>query len=91
MLSAKISKADREPVNTWAFLQERFANVSAVLQTHERWVPNNDLPVAIMHNPIAHSPMRQGLFDRYCEYVGTAAEDGGCHLRDVVGKRTRRA
>lgn len=86
----EIPKPNRQPVNTWAFLHERFANVSAVLQTHERWVPEKGLPVAIMHNPTASNPLPQGLFRPYCEYVGTPAEDEGYHLRDIVGRRARR-
>jgi hypothetical protein len=84
----QIPKPEREPVNTWAFLHERFANVSAVLQTHERWVPDNGLPVAIMHNPTAANPLPQGLLNPYFEFVGTPVGDDEYRLHDIAAKRT---
>jgi hypothetical protein len=64
-----IDKADRRTIPTGYFLDPKFANVSAVLQAHQKDVFQKELVLAAAHNPLASNALPTGLFDLDQEYV----------------------
>ncbi len=73
-------------VETNIFLNPQFQSVSALwaVDINGDGVIGNPEPTAIIHNPIAKNPIRQGLLPANCEYVATLNNYG--ELERIVRK-----
>src|ERR1051325_8261226 len=65
-------------IQTANFLDPKFANISAILQAHERWTRRHNLGLSVIHNPLAKNPLPRGQFGCCSEFV---AEQRGDHYR----------
>lgn len=63
-----IARKGASAIPTFAFLDERFAYISAVVQAHQR-DPRDRLLLSTIHNPLAINPLPLGLFGRVREFV----------------------
>jgi hypothetical protein len=77
-----VKKQNGSEVETFAFLDPRFANVSAVMQAHQKDLHEKDLVLSTVHNPLATNQLPTGLFGVRKEFVAQAEGDG-YQLRDV--------
>lgn len=64
-----LKKVNGREVRTGYFLDPRFANVSAVVQRHQKHMFKEDLVLSMVHNPLASNPLPTGLFGVYKEFV----------------------
>jgi hypothetical protein len=69
-----VKKANGREIQTANFLDPLFANVSAVVQGHQKDMFEQDLVLSTVHNPLASNPLPTGLFGTYTEFV---AEERG--------------
>jgi hypothetical protein len=84
-LRHEIEKANGAKVETMAFLDPGFANVSAVLQAYQSSLWDGPLILYTMHNPLAAVELPRRLFDARIEIVGTPVEDG-YQLTDIAAE-----
>ncbi len=70
-----LKKASGSEVQPGYFLDPRFANVSAVVQGHQRDMFKRDLVLSAVHNPLASNPLPTGLFGVYNEFVAEERAD----------------
>lgn len=78
-----VAKASGLDIQTYNFLDSKFAGISAVLQGHQKDIYNKPLVLSAMHNPLATAPCPRALFGAYKEFVATENPDGYA-LRDVA-------
>jgi hypothetical protein len=71
-----IQKPNGSPVPTDNFLNPRYANVSAIMGCYRREMANGELPLTVVHNPLATARLPIGILGAKKEYV---AEDKGDH------------
>ncbi len=65
-------------IRTEPFLREDFSNVSAVLGCWPPMFAGPELPVQVIHNPLARVPVAPGVFGREAEeWHAVEVEDGG--------------
>ena len=64
-----IRKPSGKEVETVNFFSSTFANVSAVLQAHQRDLHQKPLILATIHNPLATNPLPRGIFHAHKEFV----------------------
>jgi hypothetical protein len=78
-----IKKLNGREIQTANFLDPRFANVSAVVQGHQRHMFEKDLVLSTVHNPLASNPLPTSLFGTCKEFV---AEERGdeYEIKDVA-------
>ena|ERR1700730_7878161 len=69
-----VPKVNGTAIPTYAFLDARFEDVSAVVQGHQKDLYKSNLALATVHNPLAINAIPLGLFGRQREYV--AKSDG---------------
>ena len=78
-----VSKENGTAVPTYAFLDTRFENISAVMQGHQKDLYSSDLLLSTVHNPVAVNAIPVGLFGGQKEFV--AKPDGDNYqLRDIA-------
>jgi type I restriction enzyme S subunit len=63
-------------VSTANFLDPDYANVSAVLGCSCRDMLDGDLPLTLVHNPLAKAPLPRGILDAKREFVADEEGDG---------------
>lgn len=84
----ELEKANGSKVETTAFLDPLFGNVSAVIQAYQGHLWESPLILYTMHNPLASVPMLERLFDARIEIVATP--DGEYYqLRDIARDHMR--
>ncbi len=64
-----VAKASGHEIQTANFLDSRFANVSAVIQGHQKDMLANALFLSTVHNPLAKNPLPISLFGSCKEFV----------------------
>jgi hypothetical protein len=74
----ELRKPNASGIQTANFLDPAFANVSAVLQAHQKDMFAKGLNIFIVHNPLASNPLPVGLFARGKEFI--ADRHGGKFL-----------
>jgi hypothetical protein len=70
-----LKKANQSEIRTANFLDPLFANVSAVMQGHQRDTVERSLMLATVHNPHADNPLPLGLFGVGKEFVAQQRGD----------------
>jgi type I restriction enzyme S subunit len=70
-----VPKTSGQKIATTAFLEPSFANVSAVIQAHQKDMYERGLALAIIHNPLASAPLPRGLFGAQKEFIAQADGD----------------
>jgi hypothetical protein len=80
-----LEKVNGREIQTANFLDPLFANVSAVMQGHQKDMFERDLVLSTVHNPLASNPLPTNLFGIYKEFV---AEERGdeYQIKDVAMK-----
>jgi hypothetical protein len=73
-----VKKRSGREIQTANFLDPLFANVSAVIQGHQRGMFDRNLQLSIVHNPLAGNQLPKGLFGVSKEFV--AEEQDGTYL-----------
>ena len=84
-LRHEIEKANGAKVETMAFLDPAFANVSAVLQAYQSSLWDGPLILYTIHNPLSAVELPRRLFDARIEIVGTPVDDG-YQLTDIAAE-----
>ncbi len=79
----KIRKSSGKEVETIIFYDPAFANVSAVIQAHQKDMHQKDLILTIIHNPLAANPLPNGIFRARKEFVAKQ-EDEYFRIRDIA-------
>ncbi len=69
-----LKKVNGSEIQTANFLAPRFANVSAVVQGHQKDMFKRDLVLSTVHNPLTSNPLPTSLFGTCKEFV---AEERG--------------
>ena len=69
-----LKKVNGSEIQTANFLDPRFANVSAVVQGHQKDMFKRDLVLSTVHNPLTSNPLPTSLFGTRKEFV---AEERG--------------
>lgn len=69
-----LKKSNGSEVQTTSFLDEKFANVSAILQAHQRDMFEKELILSMVHNPLARNALPINLLHSCKEFI---AEDRG--------------
>lgn len=70
-----VRNAKGKDVRTDAFLDPKFASVSAVMQGHQKDMHQRDLALYMIHNPLAEIPIPTGLFGVQEEFKTTLSAD----------------
>jgi hypothetical protein len=70
-----LTKANDREIQTANFLDPLFANVSAVMQGHQRDIFERSLILATIHNPLATHPLPVGLFGANKEFIAQQQGD----------------
>jgi hypothetical protein len=78
-----LAKATGVEIEGGLFLDMEFANVSAVIQAHQRDVHERDLVLMTVHNPNATNKLPYGLFSTRRELVWEQRENGH-YVTDVA-------
>lgn len=78
-----VDKAEGRTIPTGYFFDPEFANVSAVLQAHQKDVFQKKLVLAAAHNPLASNRLPTGLFDVHQEFVAEPIGDDEFQIRQV--------
>jgi hypothetical protein len=78
-----LKKVNGSEIQTANFLDPRFANVSAVVQGHQKDMFKRDLVLSTVHNPLTSNPLPTSLFGTRKEFV---AEERGdeYQIKDVA-------
>ncbi len=77
-----VQKAGGQQIETAAFLNPTFANISAVIQAHQKDTYRRSLSLATIHNPLASVQLSNGLLGADKEFVAKAQGDE-YQLRDI--------
>jgi type I restriction enzyme S subunit len=79
-----LKKVNGREIQTANFFNRQYANVSAVMQGHQKMFQET-LVLSTIHNPLAQNPLPTGLFGTYKEFV---AEERGdeYEIKDVAMK-----
>ncbi len=78
-----VKKLNGSEIQTANFLDPRFANVSAVVQGHQKDMFEKDLVLSTVHNPLASNPLPISLFGTCREFVSEERGDG-YEIKDVA-------
>lgn len=70
-----LKKVNGSEIQTANFLNPRFANVSAVMQGHQKDMLKKDLLLSTAHNPLASNPLPTSLFGTRAEFVAEKRGD----------------
>lgn len=70
-----VAKPSGKEIETGFFLDRSFANVSAVIQAHQRDLLKGDLNLTTVHNPIANNGLPEGLLGASKEFVAERCGD----------------
>ena len=70
-----VAKASGSEIQTANFLDPQFANVSAVIQGHQKDMLANALFLSTVHNPLANNPLPISLFGSCKEFVAERCGD----------------
>jgi type I restriction enzyme S subunit len=71
-----VKKQSGREVETFRFLDPIFANVSAVMQAHQKDLHEKQLVLSTIHNPLAANQLPIGLLGGRKEFVAKADGDG---------------
>jgi hypothetical protein len=66
------------------FFDPIFANVSAVVQAHQRDMFNRPLILATVHNPLATNRLPRAMFSSYKEFIAEERGNDEYQLRDIA-------
>jgi hypothetical protein len=75
MARFELKKVNGSEVRTANFLDPLFANISAVVQGHQKDMFDKSLLLSTVHNPLASSPLPLSLFGRHKEFVAEVRSD----------------
>jgi hypothetical protein len=78
-----IRKPSGANVPTTNFLDSLYANVSAIMGTNRRDMINGVLPLTVVHNPLATTPLPRTLLRAYKEFVADDNGDDSYTLRPL--------
>lgn len=70
-----LKKTNGSAIHTANFLDPKFANVSAVVQGHQRDMFEKDLVLSTVHNPLTGNPLPTGLFGVLREFLAEAQDN----------------
>lgn len=80
-----LPKDNGTSVPTYAFLDQRFSNVSALLQGHQKDLYGKDIALSLIHNPLASNKVSTRTF--FCQREFIAQPDGDDYrLRDILAE-----
>lgn len=77
-----LKKSNGDDIPAAFFLEPQFADVSAVIQAHQRDMFQRELILSTIHNPLATNPLPLGLFSPDKEFVAQR-QGTGYQIRDV--------
>ena len=64
-----LTKVNGQKIQTANFFDQKYANVSGLIQGHQKDFARNDLNLSVVHNPHASNPLPIKLFGAYKEFV----------------------
>jgi type I restriction enzyme S subunit len=65
-------------IPTGNFLDPHYANVSAIMSSYRKEMADGELPLTLVHNPLATVPLPTGVLGANKEYI--AEEHGDCYV-----------
>lgn len=79
-----VEKPNGTSISTANFLDPAFANVSAVVQAHQRYMDEKELALALVHNPLATNQLNGDCFGATKRFTATRRDDKYI-IEDIVG------
>jgi hypothetical protein len=70
-----IQNHNRTDISTDNFLDPRYANVSAIMSCYRKEMADGELPLTIVHNPLATAHLPTGILGANKEYVAEVRSD----------------
>jgi type I restriction enzyme S subunit len=82
-----VQKENGTEIPTYAFLDTKFKNISAVFQGHQKDCYRRELVLSVVHNPLALNKLSVGMLGGHREFV--AEPDGDGYLLSDISNQWR--